>query len=258
MGSLWFKYPQFDLVSTGIESFGKLEKVFRREEVEMPIFLSGSLASKPPAVLTQSHGRLGPAVISQDRTVGSMRNRAKDRSDCSSTTEDHLLCHGFTGSGIVQDRQYNASRVWTMKTEGSVVIDRPIDEVFEYTNNNVTEWSLIVLEEEVLEETPDRVGTTFRTVTEDHGRQMEFDGVTTKYDPPHVSAIHLEGSSFNIDAEYQFEDLGGKTRVTQRSSVKGKGLFALMLPLMSVFMRKSSCDALQKELNNLKRCLESP
>ncbi len=142
-----------------------------------------------------------------------------------------------------------------MKTVGSVVIDKPIDEVFEYTNNNVAEWSLIVVEEKIVEEKPERVGTRFRTITEDHGRRMEFDGVTTRYEPPNVSAIHMAGSSFDIDAEYQFEDLGGKTRVTQRSNVTGKGLFSLMLPLMAIFMRKSSCDALQKELNNLKRLL---
>ena len=38
-----------------------------------------------------------------------------------------------------------------MQTSGSVEIDKPIEVVFEYTNNNVAEWSTIVVEDEVIE-----------------------------------------------------------------------------------------------------------
>jgi hypothetical protein len=38
-----------------------------------------------------------------------------------------------------------------MLTSGSVEIDKPIEVVFEYTNNNVAEWSTIVVEDEVIE-----------------------------------------------------------------------------------------------------------
>ena len=110
-----------------------------------------------------------------------------------------------------------------MQNEGSVEIDRPIDEVFLHTNACVAEWSIVVVENEVLEEKPEGVGTTFRTVTEDHGRRMEFQGVVTRHDPPHASAVRMIGKAFDIEAEYSFEDLSGRTRVTQRSSVSGKG-----------------------------------
>ena len=42
-----------------------------------------------------------------------------------------------------------------METQQSVVIDRPIAAVFEYTTNNLAEWSITCVEEEVLEEVPD-------------------------------------------------------------------------------------------------------
>ena len=38
-----------------------------------------------------------------------------------------------------------------MKQQGSVEIYRPIDEVFEYTNNHVAEWSFAIVEDEVIE-----------------------------------------------------------------------------------------------------------
>jgi hypothetical protein len=143
-----------------------------------------------------------------------------------------------------------------MKQQASVEINRPINEVFEYTNNNVAEWSLTVVEDESIEEKPEGVGSTFRCVTEDHGRRMEFQGVVARHEPPNASAIHLTGPSFDIDAEYLFEDLGGKTQVTQRSSVAPKGLLKVFFFLFGWMRKKSACKAVENELNNLKRLLE--
>jgi len=143
-----------------------------------------------------------------------------------------------------------------MKQQASVVVDRPIDEVFEYTNNHVAEWSLTVVENEVIEEKPGGVGSTFRCVTEDHGRRMEFQGVVTRHEPPNASAVHLTGRQFDIEAEYLFDDLGGRTRVTQQSSVAPKGLLKVFFFLFGWMMNKAACKALQNELDNLKRLLE--
>jgi hypothetical protein len=143
-----------------------------------------------------------------------------------------------------------------MKQQASVEIDRPIDEVFEYTNNNVAEWSITVVEDEVIDETPERVGTSFRCVTEERGNRMEFQGVVTRYERPTASAIRLTGKHFDIEAEYVFEDLGGRTRVTQQSAVTPKGLFAVFFFLFGWMMHRSACEAQENELNSLKRLLE--
>lgn len=143
-----------------------------------------------------------------------------------------------------------------MQSEASVEIDRPIDEVFRLTNDHVAEWSIIVVEDEVLDKKPEGVGTTFRTVTEERGSRMEFQGLVTSYDPPHASAVQLTGKAFDIEAAYTFEDLGGRTRVTQRSTVNGKGLFKIFFALFGWLMNKSSCNALQKELESLKQFCE--
>jgi hypothetical protein len=86
---------------------------------------------------------------------------------------------------------------------------------------------------------------------------MEFDGVVTHHEPPKSQTVELKGKQFDIIAEYTFEDLGGRTRVTQRSTVNGKGLIKVMFILFGWLMKKSSGDAVQKELSNLKRLLES-
>ena len=144
-----------------------------------------------------------------------------------------------------------------MQHANSVEIDRPIAEVFERTIRDVADWSIIVVEDEIVKETPEVVGTTFRTVTVDHGRRDEFDGVVTLHEEPTRHAVFMKGKSFDIQAEYDFEDLGGRTRVTQTSKVKGKGVYRIMLPVMSLFMKKAGCEAVLKELNSLKAYIES-
>ena len=144
-----------------------------------------------------------------------------------------------------------------MHSEASIEIDRPIDDVFRLTNDDVAKWSIVVVEEEIIEANPDGVGTTFRTVTEDHGQQIEFLGEVTRYEPPRFSAVRLMGKPFDIEAEYTFEDLDGQTRVTQVSHVQGKGLYKFFFACFGWMMRKSSCNAVSKELASLKAYCES-
>lgn len=144
----------------------------------------------------------------------------------------------------------------SMTNEGSIEINRPIHEVFGLTNEDVAAWSIVVVEDELLDESHKGVGTRFRTVTEDHGKRMEFRGVVTAYDPPYAS-VKLTGDMFDIEAAYSFEDLGNRTKVTQFSTVTGKGFMKLFFFLCGWMMNKASCDALAKELNSLKQYCES-
>ncbi len=143
-----------------------------------------------------------------------------------------------------------------MHSIASIEIDRPIDEVFAYTNHQVAEWSLTVVEDEVIED-KGGVGTTFRCVTEEKGRRMAFQGVVTLWEPPTRSAIRLTGKAFDIEAEYRFDDLQGRTRVTQESTVSGKGFVKIVFFLFGRLMNKQGCDAVSKELESLKRKLEA-
>lgn len=144
-----------------------------------------------------------------------------------------------------------------MRTTGSIEVDRKIEDVFEYTTNNVAEWSITVVEDEPLEATHDVVGSTFRCVTNNHNQVMEFQGVVTRHDPPTFHACRLAGASFDIEVEYAFERLDGTTRVTQTSVARPKGIMTRMFFFcMGWLMKKGSCDALEKELQSLKQHAE--
>lgn len=143
-----------------------------------------------------------------------------------------------------------------MQSEASVEIDCPIDEVFRAANEDVVQWSRIVVEREVLEAKPEGVGTIFRVATKQNGQRMEFMGVVTRYEPPQVSGVFLQGALFDVEGESHFENLGARTRVTQTSRVKGKGFVKVLFFLCGWLMKKAGRKAAQDELDSLKRYCE--
>lgn len=146
-----------------------------------------------------------------------------------------------------------------MRTTRSIDITGSIEDVFRLTLDDVTAWSNVVTEDVVVEDVNNGdVGTKFRSVTEDRGQRMEFEGTVTQYDAPNLCAVKLVGQQFDIFAEYTFEDIGNdQTRVTQDSVVKGKGLLAVLFMCCGWLMKKGACDALNKELQSLKQFCES-
>ena len=86
---------------------------------------------------------------------------------------------------------------------------------------------------------------------------MEFEGLVTRHESPTAHAVLMKGNQFDVEAEYLFEDLGGRTRVTQRSTVHGKGFVKVIFFLFGWLMKKSSSNALENELLNLKRLTEA-
>ncbi|MBM81028.1 MAG: hypothetical protein CMJ78_10600 [Planctomycetaceae bacterium] len=146
-----------------------------------------------------------------------------------------------------------------MNNDGSVVVNCPIEDVFRLTINHVAEWSNVVVEDKLINDVNNGdVGTTFLSVTEDNGRRMEFQGEVIEHDPPHSSAIYMKGDMFNIDCQYQFEEVDGGTRVSQQSSVTPNGLITkLMFAIMGPFIARRGCDALEREFASLKEFCET-
>ena len=144
-----------------------------------------------------------------------------------------------------------------MESTGSIEIDRPIEAVFDYSLNKISEWSIVVVEDEVTSDGPVGVGTTFRTVTEERGDRMEFDGKVTKHEPHTAHSVTMKGKSFDLEGDYTFEDLNGCTRLAQHSRVNAKGFLKVFFFLFGWLIKKGGCDAQQKELENLKRLCEA-
>lgn len=143
-----------------------------------------------------------------------------------------------------------------METTRSIEIDQPIEVVFDYTLSNVSEWSNFVVEDEVTSAGPVEVGTTFHTITEERGKRMEFDGRVTKHEPPTAHSVVMQGKQFSMEVNYTFTEIDNRTQVTQHSQVHAMGFLKVMFALFGWAMKKSSCDALDKELASLKKYCE--
>jgi uncharacterized protein YndB with AHSA1/START domain len=114
-------------------------------------------------------------------------------------------------------------------------------QVFHWLDDSerVMQWAENVTHNEDLTTTPEKVGSTFRQVYTENGRDMEFEGRCTAFEPDRKLAVFMTSKMFHLDVTYTLDDLGGRTRLTQDSQVHWQGLLKLFGPVMALFMRKS-------------------
>lgn len=144
-----------------------------------------------------------------------------------------------------------------MKSNASVDIARDPETVFKFAIEHVPEWSSVVVSDELVNDVNNNSpGTTFKVVTEDKGKRMEFDGEVLVNDPPSKHRSIMKGEYFDMDVTYLFEEVNGKTRVSQEADVQPKGFLKVVFFLIGWMMKNGGCRAAQNELENLKRILE--
>ncbi len=147
-----------------------------------------------------------------------------------------------------------------MRCTSSIEIQAPPDRVFFWINDpeQVMKWVPNIVENEIVEEKPGHVGTSVRQVYEEHGRRMEFHGTVTRHEENRSLGMNLQGDMFDLEVNYELEDLGGRTRVTQHAEVRFKGFMMRILgPIMSFFTKKSSNRTLQESFERLRDHCES-
>lgn len=142
-----------------------------------------------------------------------------------------------------------------LRAEESVVVQRPIDEVFAYFTDPATlpEWQASALEAQLEGEGPMRAGSRAVETRKFLGRRMESTMEVLEYEPPRRFTIKASSGPvpFQVTSDLSEED--GGTLV--RSVVEGEpgGFFRLAEPLV--------VRAVERELRNnlatLKDVLES-
>lgn len=117
-------------------------------------------------------------------------------------------------------------------------------------------WMSSVSKTELLDKTPDMVGTTFREVVEEDGRGTELHGVVTDYRPNQLISFHLSGEFNVVDVEYRLEEIENRTRLTQNANIRFKSFMRVLSLLMGPMFKKKIMDQLQKEFAKLKELCE--
>lgn len=122
-----------------------------------------------------------------------------------------------------------------VKVKTSVVINRPVEEVFEYMgdpSNNV-QWQSGTIESKQTSEGPRGVGTTTQAVTQFLGKRLESTGEITEYEPNRRVGVKSTSGPIPITATTTFEEVEGGTKVTLEAEGDVSGVFKLAEPIVA-------------------------
>jgi uncharacterized protein YndB with AHSA1/START domain len=142
-----------------------------------------------------------------------------------------------------------------MEVTDSVVINRPIHEVFAYAGDpsNDSSWATVMVESRMTSDGPLQKGSTLVEVLRFLGKRVETRCEVTEYEPDSRIAFTMEAVANKGRHERTFETAGDGTRVTLRSSGDSTGLFKLADPVL----KRMGTRQMAADLGILKELLES-
>ena len=145
-----------------------------------------------------------------------------------------------------------------MKLTFSIDINSPPATVFGWVENpeKALQWMTSVTGGEILHETPEKIGTTFREFVEENGEGVEMQGIITGYKPGRLISFHLESRVNVVDTEFSVEAIPNGTRLTQNANVRWKFPVNVISLFMGERMRQGINAQSQKEFEKLKELCE--
>lgn len=141
------------------------------------------------------------------------------------------------------------------RAEASVVIERPLDEVFAFASNpeHDEQWESDVSEVVKTSEGPMGVGTTYRGKIHFLGRGIEWSLEVTGYEPDRKVEFRIAAGPMQLDESMTFELVEDGTRVTAVYEGDPGGFFKVAAPIVvRTFQRE-----VEGNLANLKDILEA-
>jgi uncharacterized protein YndB with AHSA1/START domain len=145
-----------------------------------------------------------------------------------------------------------------MEISYTIAINNTPEKVFHWLNNpeRAMVWMSSVSQTELLHETSNMVGTTFREIVEEDGHGTELHGVVTDYKPNQRIAFHLSGKFHVVDVEYRLEKTGDGTRLTQNAHIRFRSFMNVLSILIRPIFKKKILGQLHKEFARLKELCE--
>ena len=105
-----------------------------------------------------------------------------------------------------------------INVEKSIIIQRPVEEVFNYVSNltHSAEWQSGLTEVRQITEQPLGVGTRYALVRTFIGRKMEANNEITEFTPGVKVAFKTISGPIPLEASYQFEPAEMGTKLTSK------------------------------------------
>lgn len=145
-----------------------------------------------------------------------------------------------------------------MKISNSIEIQAPPDRVFYWLEDpgRTKKWMTSVTKSEIINETPNKVGTTFREEIGESGQELEVYGVVTEFVPDKRFAVRLESTINKVNVSFDLEEIAGGTRLTQQADLRFKGLVKVMTLFMRGGIKRKIKAQSLKEFSKLKELCE--
>ena len=142
-----------------------------------------------------------------------------------------------------------------IKNEKSIIIQRPIEEVFAFVSDlqNATQWQSGVLEVRRVTEGPLGIGTQFAFVRKFMGRKMEAISEFLAYEPNSKVVFKNNSGPMDFENSYLFEATDEDTRLTSILEMQPKGFISLAEPLIDAGLKRE----METAFGDLKDLLES-
>lgn len=142
-----------------------------------------------------------------------------------------------------------------MRIEHSVVIDRPVEEVFAFLNDaeKLPQWNTAITDARQTSQGPIGVGTTFHLSAQFLGRRMDSQSEVTAYEPNQQISYKTKSGPVPMDATYKLEPAGGATRVLEVIEAEPGSFFRLAEPVLKRMAQRQ----METSLSNLKDLLEA-
>lgn len=137
--------------------------------------------------------------------------------------------------------------------EHSVVINRPLEDVFAYLVDieKQLQWQAGLLKSEVTSRGPMGVGTTYLQVGQLIGHTIEWNSEVTEYTPNRILSFRSVAGSFTIRGRVTFEAIQGSARVSIAIEADVEGIWSG--PLLTDMVK----TRIEANLSNAKNILES-
>ncbi|MHA2504576.1 MAG: SRPBCC family protein [Candidatus Kariarchaeaceae archaeon] len=139
-----------------------------------------------------------------------------------------------------------------MAREFSVIINKPIEEVFGYSCDvmNLSDWGEGIINVDITSDVKEGVGTRFVITNNAMGREQQFINEITEYEENERFSFRAEGS---YTSTRTFKEVDGGVLVTERLEGAATGIKRLMSGIIVRFASKMHHNS----LTELKRILES-
>ena len=119
------------------------------------------------------------------------------------------------------------------------------------------EWMKGVGDYEILHETPERIGTTFRERMESDNGGLDMLGTITEFVPERVIAFRLESKIHTVAVRYSIEPILGGSRLNINSTIRFKFPMSIASWFFGNKFKAETLSELTGECEKLKRLCET-